>query len=218
MGLLLTIIGLTLSLRSNAQNVQVSMDLFYQELSPYGHWYNDPVYGDIWQPSNVGPDFYPYSSNGYWVMTEYGNTWVSDYQWGWAPFHYGRWVHLDRRGWAWVPGYEWGPAWVEWRSGGGYYGWAPMQPSVGIHVNVGLPISLWVFIPSRHIHSRSFHRYWNRGSRNIYNRTTIINNTYIVNNNNYYGGPSRGDIERTTGRRVSVRQVQRAERPGATRV
>ena len=27
-------------------------------------------------------------------------TWVSDYDWGWAPFHYGRWFVYPGRGWA----------------------------------------------------------------------------------------------------------------------
>ncbi|MBL1409851.1 DUF6600 domain-containing protein [Sphingobacterium faecale] len=90
----------------------ISFDVFYDELSPYGYWDRDPSYGDIWYP-NQGRNFRPYGSNGYWAMTEYGNTWVSGYPWGWAPFHYGRWVHNSYRGWGWIPGYEWGPAWVE---------------------------------------------------------------------------------------------------------
>ncbi|HMR19810.1 MAG TPA: hypothetical protein PKA53_10975, partial [Sphingobacterium sp.] len=122
---------------------EVSFGLFYDELSPYGYWDNDPGYGDIWYP-NVPSGFRPYSTNGYWTMTEYGNTWVSNYPWGWAPFHYGRWVYTSHRGWGWIPGYEWGPAWVEWRSGNGYYGWAPMLPRVGVHVSIGIPVNLWV--------------------------------------------------------------------------
>jgi hypothetical protein len=97
---------------------------FYDDLSPYGQWVQTPEYGRVWIP-DAGPDFQPYASNGHWVMTEYGNTWVSDYAWGWAPFHYGRWYQDRYRGWAWIPGRDWGPAWVSWRSGGGYYGWAP---------------------------------------------------------------------------------------------
>ena len=73
------------------------------------------------QSFDIERDFRPYSTNGYWTMTQYGNTWVSHYPWGWAPFHYGRWVYTSYRGWGWIPGYEWGPAWVEWRSGNGYY-------------------------------------------------------------------------------------------------
>jgi len=37
---------------------------------------------------------------------------LSDYKWGWAAFHYGRWFRDDRRGWLWKPGNEWGAAWL----------------------------------------------------------------------------------------------------------
>ena len=70
----------------------VDFDVFHEELDPYGDWDRDEEYGDVWYP-NEGNDFRPYGSNGYWTMTEYGNTWVSNYAWGWAPFHYGRWEH-----------------------------------------------------------------------------------------------------------------------------
>ncbi len=204
--------------KANAQGYgEVSFDLFYNELSPYGFWENDPQYGDIWFP-NVSSGFRPYNTNGYWAMTEYGNTWVSNYAWGWAPFHYGRWVYTSYRGWGWMPGYEWGPAWVEWRSGNGYYGWAPMMPRVGVHIAVGLPINLWIFAPTRRIFARDIYRYSHVGRTNIYNRTTIINNTYIVNNRTYYGGPSRRDMERTIGRRIQVHNVRQSARPGASRV
>jgi hypothetical protein len=203
--------------KTNAQVYgEVSFGVFYDELSPYGYWDNDPGYGDIWYP-DVPNGFRPYSTNGYWAMTEYGNTWVSNYSWGWAPFHYGRWIHTPRRGWGWIPGYEWGPAWVEWRSGNGYYGWAPMMPRVGVHVSIGIPINLWIFAPTRHIYARDVYRHSHFGRANIYNRTTIINNTYVVNNRHYYGGPSRRDIERATGRTVHVRSIRQADRPGVSR-
>lgn len=195
----------------------VSFDVFYNELSPYGYWDRDAHYGDIWFP-DVDANFRPYGTNGYWAMTEYGNTWVSHYDWGWAPFHYGRWVYTNYRGWGWIPGYEWGPAWVDWRSGGGYYGWAPMAPRVGVTVSVGVPVNLWIFLPTRRIYDQHIYRHWSYGQRTVYNRTTIINNTYVVNNHHYYGGPSRRDIERNTGRRVQVRDIRTADRPGRHQV
>src|SRR5690606_4283510 len=130
----------------------------------------------------------------------------------------GRLVYPSYRGWGWVPGYEWGPAWVEWRSGNGYYGWAPMMPRVGVHVSVGIPINLWIFAPTRRIYARDIYRYSHIGRTNIYNRTTIINNTYIVNNRHYHGGPSRRDMERTIGRRIQVHNVSQSARPGASRM
>lgn len=214
--MIISILALFSARTASAQSYGgVSFDLFYQELSPYGVWEHDPHHGDIWFPY-VEQDFRPYGTNGYWTMTEYGNTWVSNYPWGWAAFHYGRWVHTPYRGWGWIPGYEWGPAWVEWRSGNGYYGWAPMAPRMTVAVHV--PINLWIFVPRRHIYATHIPRYWTYGRRNIYNRTTVINNTYIVNNHHYYGGPGRRDIERSVGRRVDVNTVRYTDRPGATRV
>jgi hypothetical protein len=103
---------------------------FEAPLQGVGSWYTDATYGRIWVPSPmvVGNDFTPYYTGGHWVLSEYGWTWVSDWSWGWAPFHYGRWITVGGVGWAWVPGTVWGPAWVAWRSGDGYVGWAPLPP------------------------------------------------------------------------------------------
>jgi len=193
---------------------RVSFQLFYDQLAPYGEWVDDPEYGFVWLP-DAGPNFMPYSSNGYWVMTKYGNTWVSNYEWGWAPFHYGRWFHTDYYGWAWVPDYEWGPAWVTWRSGDGYYGWAPLGPRMSIAVNVRIPSFHWVFVPNRYITSPYLHRYYvsHRNQVRIYNRTTIINNVYVINSKKYVSGPARRDIERSTGSRVSVRAINNSSQP-----
>ncbi|EFK55707.1 DUF6600 domain-containing protein [Sphingobacterium spiritivorum] len=213
---IMTIFGLISLFSISAASAQVrggvSLDLFYDELSPYGNWDDDPTYGEVWYP-DAGRDFRPYSSNGYWAMTEYGNTWVSDYPWGWAPFHYGRWVYSNYRGWGWIPGYEWGPAWVDWRSGNGYYGWAPMMPSVNVNINIGIG-NLWVFLPSRYIFDRHFHNHYVHDYGRVYNRTTIVHNTYVVNNNHYYGGPSRRDMERSSGRSITVRNMRTSDRPG----
>lgn len=193
---------------------------FYDDLAPYGQWFNDPQYGYVWTPNNVGRDFRPYYTNGYWAMTDYGNMWMSNYAWGWAPFHYGRWA-LTNYGWVWIPGNEWGPAWVTWRQGGGYYGWAPMGPGVSINISFGnsyyAPDPWWTFIPCGHIYNRGFHRYHNPRRNNTYVRnTTIINNSYYDNRsrNTYVTGPRRSDVERTTGRRVDVYQVNNRSRAG----
>jgi len=102
---------------------------FQSALAPYGNWDYDAGYGYVWSPtaSIVGAGFSPYATNGHWALTEYGWTWVSGWNWGWAPFHYGRWITRAGR-WSWVPGTMWGPAWVSWRSGSGYVGWSPLPP------------------------------------------------------------------------------------------
>lgn len=188
---------------------------FYSELSPYGQWVQTPQYGQVWIP-NAGPGFQPYATNGHWVVTEYGNTWVSDYNWGWAPFHYGRWYQDPYRGWAWVPGLDWGPAWVSWRSGGGYYGWAPLGPGAGLSVNVNIPAPYWTFVPQAYITSPRVYSYYVARPRvvNIYQQTTIINNVYQVNNRSYAYGPRRDEIERVTRQSVPVYRLENANRPG----
>jgi hypothetical protein len=108
---------------------------FRGALDPYGNWVEDPTYGTMWVPSEsvVGDDFMPYQTAGHWNYDdEY--TWVSDYDWGWAPFHYGRWVYEAPYGWSWIPGRTYAGAWVSWRYGygdWGYVGWAPLGPTWG---------------------------------------------------------------------------------------
>src|SRR4030081_1206377 len=45
------------------QDPEVSYQSFYDQLSPYGQWIDDPGYGYVWMPE-VGPDFKPYATNG----------------------------------------------------------------------------------------------------------------------------------------------------------
>src|SRR5665647_1119392 len=90
--LLMFNISTCLTIQKASAQVSVSFQVFYDELSPYGYWVDNPDYGYVWVP-NVAPGFTPYGSNGYWVFTNEGWTWVSNYPWGWAPFHYGRWFY-----------------------------------------------------------------------------------------------------------------------------
>ena len=201
----------------------ISLQSFYDELSPYGTWIQDPQYGNVWRPDVDQDDFRPYYTDGRWAMTEYGNTWVSDYDWGWAPFHYGRWVNNRFNQWVWIPDTVWGPAWVSWRSGGGYYGWAPLGPGINININIGgggynTPSNWWNFIPQHSIYSNNYPRYSNRNVT-IINRTTIINNTYgRGGRNTYYTGPRADEIRRVTNRDVRVYNVSRSDRPGRTSI
>jgi hypothetical protein len=98
-------------------------------LEGYGTWVDSPSYGRVWRPDEaiVGPTFVPYGSAGQWVATNAGWYWQSDYAWGRVPFHYGRWV-LEGTCWSWVPGSQFAPAWVDWRTGGGWVGWAALGP------------------------------------------------------------------------------------------
>lgn len=198
----------------------VTMQTFYDELSPYGEWINDPSYGYVWRP-DMGGDFRPYYTGGHWALTEYGNTWVSDYDWGWAPFHYGRWTYDDYYGWIWIPDTEWGPAWVTWRDGGGYYGWAPMGPNVSVSLSFGsgyvAPYTWWTFIPYNYVYSPTFYRYYRgpRYNQTIINQTTIINNSY---HNRYVYGPRSSDFQRRVGRAPQVYNITNINRPQRTNI
>ena len=106
---------------------------FHQTLDSHGTWVDDPTYGTVWVPasSEVGATYTPYTTGGHWAYDANNDyVWVSDYDWGWAPYHYGRWVEIDGRGWSWIPGREYRGAWVTWGADGGYgtVGWAPMAP------------------------------------------------------------------------------------------
>ena len=82
----------------------VSPDMVgYEDLDDYGDWRDGGTYGPVWEPREVDAGWAPYRY-GHWAWVDpWGWTWVDDAPWGFAPFHYGRWVRYDER-WAWVPG------------------------------------------------------------------------------------------------------------------
>jgi len=173
----------------------VTVDYFYDTLSPYGSWVDVEGYGRCWRPTVVVADagWQPYCDRGHWVWTDDGWYWISDYSWGWAPFHYGRWFHHARFGWCWYPDTVWGPSWVTWRYADDYCGWAPLPPrceyregvgffyngaAVSIGFDFGLSVGAFTFV-----HTRDFcdphpwrHRVESREVTQVFNRTTVINN------------------------------------------
>ena len=75
----------------------------YEELQPYGQWKTLDDYGAVWFPTSVPPEWAPYRY-GHWAsIAPWGWTWIDDQPWGFAPFHFGRWVYVDDR-WGWAPG------------------------------------------------------------------------------------------------------------------
>jgi len=188
----------------------VSFDAFYSSLSPYGEWI--PVDGGMygWRPVGVEVGWRPYVY-GHWVWTEYGWYWTTDEPWGWAVFHYGRWYYDDYYGWVWIPGYDWAPAWVEWRYGGPFLGWAPLGPyavfrvGVGIHYSVRwrTPAFYWNFVDCRYMTSGSLHRYVYRSEGN----TRYIGRTRFAGSVEYSGGKvvTRGPDRQTVEQRANIR-------------
>ncbi len=162
---------------------------FYDYLAPYGVWVNYPAYGYVWIPYGTGYGWRPYT-NGRWLWTSHGWTWISSYEWGWAPFHYGRWSWDVSLGWFWVPGYIWGPAWVSWRNGGAYIGWAPLPPDVEFVFGVGIrtlpypiPDTFWVFVDGRHFLHSGIYSYVLPVERNYTIVRTTVAKTNILDRN-----------------------------------
>ena len=205
----------------SAQQVSMSFQLFYDELSPYGMWVEYPNYGYVWIP-NGDPGFSPYATAGHWVFTDDGWTWFSDYPWGWATFHYGRWDYDTVYGWLWVPDDVWGPAWVSWRRSPGYFGWAPLRPGISVSMAFGREYrernERWVFIRDRDFSRSDIGRYYVNRTNNA---TIIKNSTLIVNarkddrrNATYIAGPDRDDVQRVTHTTVKPVAIREADKPG----
>lgn len=218
----------------------VSLDVFFGRLSPHGRWFEHRRYGWVWRPGVAGRGWRPYT-HGRWAWTvEYGWMWVSDYRWGSIPFHYGRWFNDREFGWFWVPDTVWGPAWVAWRTGGGYIGWYPLPPEVRWSIGFGLAYGTyfygpaydyyWTYVPTRYFVSRRIHRWTVRPRQNAFiGRRTRRSTRYTrVGNRIVNRSISRDTVRRATGRNVPRSRVnvlrrgpgprRTAPRPGARRI
>jgi hypothetical protein len=111
----------------------------YEDLDRYGAWSQNAEYGDLWMPQ-VDSAWVPYRDGRWTWLDPWGWTWVDNAPWGYAPFHYGRWVQVNQR-WAWAPGHHggrpvWAPALVGWVGGNATFGgrqqpgqgWYPLSP------------------------------------------------------------------------------------------
>ena len=75
----------------------------YEDLDDHGDWLYASSYGHVWRPRYLAHDWAPYRFGRWAWISPWGWTWIDDARWGFAPFHYGRWVSL-RNHWCWVPG------------------------------------------------------------------------------------------------------------------
>ena len=155
----------------------------YTDLDDYGGWRQVPEYGEVWFPHTVVVGWAPYRF-GHWVyIFPWGYTWVEDEPWGFAPFHYGRWVVVGGV-WGWVPcapaavgvAYVrpvYAPALVAWVGG----------PHFAVGVSVGGPATVgWFPLGPREVYVPSYHV-----SRNYVTNVNVTNttvNTTVINN--YY--------------------------------
>ncbi len=212
----------------------VGNNYFYESLSPYGSWVDVAPYGWCWRPtvSVVDVSWQPYVHGGNWLWSDAGWYWNSEYSWGWAPFHYGRWHRGPSLGWVWVPGTTWGPSWVTWRTGGGNCGWAPLPPEAywtagvgftfyGSQVSVGFGWGLdpysYCFVPYSRYCDRNVSKYRHPREQNnsIVKDSTIINpvingnnNTVIINN-----GLDHREVQKHTGEEIRKTSLREAGSP-----
>ena len=126
-----------------------------------------PATGRLGADGRLSPAGHPIAIGRWTWISPWGWTWVDRAQWGFAPFHYGRWAHLATR-WCWVPGPRfhrpvWAPGLVAWQRGPGLgnpntrpVSWIPLGPRD-------------VYVPSKNVSPR-------------YLRNVNIANTAITNN------------------------------------
>jgi hypothetical protein len=214
--------------REEPRVVPAALDVsyFYDYLSPYGVWAYYPPYDYVWIPRGTWYGWRPYS-NGRWVWTDYGWTWVSYFKWGWAPFHYGRWSWNRDIGWFWVPDTVWGPGWVTWRRSNLYIGWAPLPPEARFVVGIGirdlpfsLPPSYWVFVDGVYFLDTSLNRYIFPPERNrtIINYTVVQTNIYVRGNRVINAGIDVDQVRRVTRQSVTKLELKDARKEGESRI
>jgi hypothetical protein len=168
----------------------------YDDLDDQGDWRDDSNYGHVWFPNRVEAGWAPYHAGHWDWINPWGWTWVDDSSWGYAPFHYGRWVSVGGR-WGWVAGpvavqAVYAPALVVFIGGGpggfgGNVGWFPLGPRE-------------VYVPSYHV-SEAYVTRVNISSTtvnvtqvtNVYN-TTIIHNTTNITNITYANRNVQGAV------------------------
>jgi hypothetical protein len=145
-----------------------------QDLDDYGYWQQAPEYGPVWVPTAVAVGWVPYRY-GHWLwVTPWGWTWVDDARWGYAPFHYGRWV-VWNNSWCWVPAPRHGrlgrtvyaPALVAWVGG-------PAMVASGS--NVG-----WFALGPREVFVPAYHASPNYVRKVNITNTATLNNTDVTN-------------------------------------
>jgi hypothetical protein len=182
----------------------------YEDLDEQGAWQPTPEYGNVWFPSRVGVGWAPYH-NGHWsYIAPWGYTWVDDQPWGFAPFHYGRWVSVSGV-WGWIPAPP--------RPRYGEYVRPVYAPALVAWVGVGTGVA-WFALGPREVYVPSYpvsRRYVNNINvsnttvnatviNNVYNTTIINNKTVNVSKVNYINRNVPGAIAATTSQAFNTAQ------------
>jgi hypothetical protein len=179
----------------------------YEDLDDYGSWRSDPGYGNVWVPTRVSVGWAPYH-DGHWAwISPWGWTWVDDAPWGYAPFHYGRWIVVGGS-WGWVPGPRevapvYAPALVVF-IGGSQFSGRDSRDRGGRDGNVG-----WFPLGPREVYVPGY-----RASRGYVDRVNVSNtNVSVTNITVVYNNQTTNNINNT-----NITYVNRGAPGGVTAV
>jgi hypothetical protein len=169
----------------------------YSDLDENGTWKQDPEVGNVWVPNNVPQDWAPYSDGNWSYVAPWGWTWVGAEPWGFAPYHYGRWLNFGGY-WGWCPGpiYAspfYGPAFVGFLGGGfgfgvGFgFGWFPLGWGEPFHPWYHCGGGYWHNVNVYNTHFNHFNSFNGNGVRNFNYRyahdthavTTASHNAFV---------------------------------------
>jgi hypothetical protein len=125
------------------------------DLARFGTWSVAPDGARLWTPAKLPAGWAPYRQGAWSWNSPWGWTWVDEQPWGFAPFHYGRWLSVKGR-WAWTPG-QWGtarpvyaPALVGWFGGPALtvdgapaVGWVALAPDEPVFPGYAVSAKYW---------------------------------------------------------------------------
>ena len=180
---------------------------FYEPLTPYGHWEVVGAYGRCWVPARVDSDWRRTATAignapktaGIGPATSLGPG---------PPIIMAAGISTRRIGWYWVPQTQWAPAWVSWRRGESYVGWAPLPPSARFERDEliveerSIPPRGYVFVEERRFMEPAHPKTVIVNNTTIINKTVNITKVKVVNKTVINEGPQTTVIERASGRPV----------------
>jgi hypothetical protein len=125
------------------------------DLARFGTWSVAPDGARLWTPTKLPAGWQPFQQGAWSWATPWGWTWIDGQPWGFAPFHYGRWLALHGR-WAWTPG-QWGakrpvyaPATAGWFGGPALVvgdapavGWVALAPDEAVYPGYAVSAGYW---------------------------------------------------------------------------
>ncbi len=143
----------------------------YEDLDDHGDWLYESTYGHVWRPHYLAHDWAPYRFGRWAWISPWGWTWIDDARWGFAPFHYGRWVSLRNR-WCWVPG----PRHVRPLYAPALVGWTGNPP--GSFSAVGYPVR-WFPLAPHEVYVPSY-KHTPRHARRVNQSNTVIDDAKMT--------------------------------------